>query len=248
MMKRTAVLLALGALALASLGLAPGSAQALARRHVSHLVVAELFTAQGCVSCDKASGPFADLADRPDVVALTLPVDYWDYLGWRDTFAMADFTARQKAYERHFGLRDVYTPQLVVDGATQASGDDAAAVTGLIADARHALDHGPEIKVRRDGRVAIGAGPRPRGGAEIWLMRYDPKSHDVQVKGGDNHGATVTYRHVVRQLVRLGAWTGHEAAFKTPAAESEGLKTLILVQGAHGGKIIAARVLPGAKA
>jgi hypothetical protein len=69
----------------------------------------------------------------------------------------------------------------------------------------------------------------------------------VQVKGGDNHGATVTYRHVVRQLVRLGAWTGHEAAFKTPAAESEGLKTLILVQGVHGGKIIAARVLPGSK-
>jgi len=247
-MKRTGVSLALGALALAWLGLAPGSASALARRHPGHLVVAELFTAQGCVSCDKASAPFADLAERPDVIALTLPVDYWDYLGWRDTFAMADFTARQKAYERHFGLRDVYTPQLVVDGAAQASGDDAAAVNGLIAGARHDLDHGPEIRIRPDGRIAIAAGPRPKGGAEVWLMRYDPKAHDVQVKEGDNHGATVTYRHVVRQLVRLGAWSGHEARFKAPAAETEGLRTLILVQGAHGGKIIAARVLPGAKA
>jgi len=246
-MTRTAVLLALGALALAPLGLAPGSALAKTHRHPGHLVVAELFTAQGCVSCNKASGPFADLADRPDVVAVTLPVDYWDYLGWRDTFAVADFTARQQAYERHFGLRDVYTPQLVVDGAAQASGDDAVAVTSLISDARHALDHGPVIKVRRDGRVAIGIGPHPKGGAEVWLMRYDPKSHDVQVKAGDNHGATVTYRHVVRELVRLGAWSGHETAFKTPPAEAEGLKTLILVQGAHGGKIIAARVLPGAK-
>jgi hypothetical protein len=247
MMKRTAVLLALGALALASLGLAPGSARALARRHASHLVVAELFTAQGCVSCDKASRPFADLANRPDVIALTLPVDYWDYLGWRDTFAMADFTARQKAYERHFGLSDVYTPQLVVNGAAQASGDDAAAVTDLIAKARHDLDHGPDIKVRRDGRIGVGAGPRPRGGGEVWLMRYDPKSRDVQVKDGDNRGAVVTYRHVVRQLIRLGAWNGHQAAFKAPAAEAEGLKSLILVQGAHGGKIIAARVLPAPK-
>jgi hypothetical protein len=227
------------------MGLAPEAALALARNHI---VVVELFTAQGCVSCDKASAPFADMAETPGVAALTLPVDYWDYLGWADTLAKPAFTERQKAYERHFGLRDVYTPQVVVNGAAQVSGDDGPAMAALAVKARHDLDHGPDLKIHRDGRLKVGAGQRPRGGAEVWLMRYDPKTHEVQVKAGDNHGAKVSERNVVREMLRLGPWTGRPALFKLPKAEAEGLKSLIVVQGDHGGKILAARILPAPKA
>jgi hypothetical protein len=235
-MTRAAILLTV-----AALGLGPGSALASAR---SHLVVVELFTAQGCVSCDKASAVIDDLTDRDGVVALTLPVDYWDYLGWPDTFAMARFTDRQKAYERHFGLQDVYTPQVVVDGAAQASGDDGPEVDSLVAKARRDRDHGPTILVRHGGaRVTVGAGRRPRGGAEVWLVRYDPRTHHVQVKAGDNRGATVVDRNVVRQMVRLGSWKGERAVYRLPPADQPGLASLVLVQGDHGGPILAARAL-----
>ena len=229
-------------LALVALGVGSGSAQALARRHP--VVVVELFTAQGCVSCNKATAPLADLADREGVIAMTLPVDYWDYLGWPDTLAMPEFTDRQKAYERHFDLRDVYTPQVVVDGAAQAPGDDGPAVRDLVAKAKYDLAKGPDILFRRDDRVAVGSGLRPKGGAEVWLLRYDPRSRDVEVKAGDNRGALVTERNVVRQIIRLGPWTGSPALFKIPPTDAESLSSVILVQGVHGGRIIAARERP----
>lgn len=235
------------ALALAStlvLGPARGAAKPAARRH---LVVVELFTAQGCVTCDKAAQPFADLAQAPNIAALTFPVDYWDYLGWRDTLAKAAFTERQKAYERRLGLRDVYTPQVVVDGQAQAPGDDGQAVKDLVDKARHDLVHGPALKLDRDGRLRVEGGAHLHGGAGVWLMRYDPKTIEVQVKAGDNRGATVSERNVVREMVRLGAWRGASTAFKLPRADEEGLVSLVLVQGEHGGKIIAARILPGPK-
>jgi hypothetical protein len=227
-----------------ALGLAPDVAKAATRRH---LVVVELFTAQGCVSCNKAIQPFADLAEAPNVAALTFPVDYWDYLGWRDTLAKGAFTERQKAYERRLGLRDVYTPQVVVDGQAQAPGDDGPAVKALVDKARRDRSHGPTLKLDRDGRLRVGAEARPRGGAAVWLIRYDPKTVEVQVKAGDNRGATVSERNVVRDMVRLGPWRGGAATFKLPKAEDDGLMSLVLVQGDHGGKIIAARILPSPK-
>jgi hypothetical protein len=225
-------------------GPAPGSAKVAAHRH---LVVVELFTAQGCVSCDKAAQPFADVAETPNLAALTFPVDYWDYLGWRDTLANAAFTERQKAYERRLGLRDVYTPQVVVDGQAQAPGDDGPAVKALIDKARHDRSHGPTLKLDHDGRLRVGAGARPHGGAGVWLIRYDPKTVEVQVKAGDNRGATVSERNVVHEMVRLGAWRGASTAFKIPKSEEDGLVSLVLVQADRGGKIIAARILPAPK-
>ena len=123
-------------------------------------VVVELFTAQGCSSCGKANAFVGRLADRPGVIALTWPVDYWDYLGWKDTFAKPEFTDRQRAYDKRFGLRDVYTPQVIVDGAAQASGDKTEAVEALIRAARRAPANPPQMKMRADGRVAVGSGRR----------------------------------------------------------------------------------------
>jgi len=210
-------------------------------------VVVELFTAQGCSSCVKANGLLGQIADRPGVVVLTWSVDYWDYLGWKDTFAKPEFTERQRRYERRLSLRDVYTPQVVVDGASQSPGDKPAEIDALIQQARHAVKPGPEVRFLSHGRLAVGVGRRPQGGADVWLVRYDPKPQDIEVTAGDNSGAKVPYRGVVRQISRLGAWTGKSSTFKIPSLSGPGLNTLVLVQAARGGPIIAATPEPDAE-
>jgi hypothetical protein len=230
-MRRAGLLLKICAAAAAA-----AASSASARRPV----VVELFTAQGCSSCAKANAFVARLADRPGVVALTWSVDYWDYLGWKDTFAQPEFADRQRAYDKRFGLRDVYTPQVIVDGAAQASGAQGASVEALIGEARRARLPRPAMELRADGRIAVGTGARPPGGGEVWLIRFDPRQADVAVTEGDNRGTTVPERNVVRQLARLGAWTGRPVSFKLPPASEEGLATLILVQAGHGGRVLGA--------
>ncbi len=213
-------------------------------------VVVELFTAQGCASCKQANRLIARLADRPGVIALTWSVDYWDYLGWKDTFAPPPFTARQKAYAKRLGPRDVYTPQVVVGGAAQVSGDDAAAVEAMVAAAGRPR-HGRPLKVRlTSGWISVGAATRmppgvsARARADVWLVRYDPRQQDVEVKAGDNRGASVVHRDVVRELSRLGPWSGHAESFKAPPASEPGLATVVMVQVSHGGPILAAAYAP----
>jgi hypothetical protein len=210
-------------------------------------VVVELFTAQGCSSCGAANAFVDKLADRPGVIALTWSVDYWDYLGWKDTFAKPEFADRQRVYDKRFGLNDVYTPQVVVDGEDQASGDKSAAVETLIRQARLDPVNPPDIRMRQDGRIAVGSARRPRGGAEVWLIRYDPREQEVEVRQGDNRGKTVPHRNVVRQVVLLGPWTGHPTIFKPPAASEDGLTTLVVVQGVNGGRILGVEKLDAGK-
>jgi len=201
-------------------------------------VVVELYTAQGCASCGKANAFVAGLADRPDVVALTWSVDYWDYLGWKDTFAQPEFADRQRAFDKHFGLRDVYTPQVIVDGAAQASGARPDAVERLIHDAKRAPGRQPGLRFYHGGeRVAVGAGSATRGAAEVWLVRYDPRSQEVEVKDGDNRGHTVTVRNVVRQSVKLGLWRGKAVQFTLPEGD-DAWRTVILLQAPKGGRIL----------
>jgi len=234
-MRRTALLLLLCAAAAA-----PSAGSTRARTIPRPPVVVELFTAQGCTACGGANAFVTELADRDGVVALTWPVDYWDYLGWKDTFAKPEFTERQRAYDRRLGIRDVYTPQVVVDGALQVSGAKSEAVETLIREASRAPVNPPDMLVMANGRVAVGSGRAPRGGAEVWLVRYDPRKQDIEVTGGDNRGKTVPHRNVVRELIRLGAWTGRPAIYRARAlASDDGLESLILVQ-AKGGKVIGA--------
>jgi len=210
-------------------------------------VVVELFTAQGCSSCGAANAALARLADRPGVVALTFSVDYWDYLGWKDTFARPEFTDRQRAYDERFDNRDVYTPQVVVDGDAQASGGKTAAIEDLVRQARRTRLDPPDMKFREDGRIGVGSGLRPKGGAEVWLIRYDPRAQDVEVKDGDNRGKTVPHKNVVRQLIRLGPWSGRPALYKLPAPSEEDLDSVILLQGAKGGKVLGVLEAPASE-
>jgi hypothetical protein len=202
-------------------------------------VVVELFTAQGCASCGEANQYVAKLAERPGVLALTFPVDYWDYLGWTDTFAKPEFTARQKAYVAKLSLREPYTPQVVVDGRAQAAAVRTERVDRLVSEANRAAHDPPDMAFINERRVDVGSGRPPRGGAEVWLVRYDPREQEVPVKSGDNRGQTIVHRNVVREITRLGAWRGRPTAYRIAPAEDEGLKTVVIVQGARGGRVIA---------
>ena len=203
-------------------------------------VVVELYTAQGCASCGEANAYVGKLAERPDVLALTFPVDYWDYLGWEDTFAKPAFAERQRAYVERLALREPYTPQVVVDGQTQVGGLQDDKIDRLVANAAHAARRGPDMAFIGQRRVDVGSGPVPRGGAEVWLVRYDPREQDVTVRKGDNRGQTVPHRNVVVEIKRLGAWRGQPTAYRLPQASAEGLATAVIVQGPHGGRVIAA--------
>ena len=169
-------------------------------------------------------------------------MDYWNYLGWTDTFAKPEFTERQKAYVERLDLREPYTPQVVVDGRTQVGGLQTEKVERLIAQAEKAARNPPDMAFIGARRVDVGSGPVPKGGAEVWLVRYDPHERDVVVRKGDNRGQTVVHHNVVRQIERLGAWRGRPTAYRLPASEEEGLVTAVLVQGAGGGRIIAVKV------
>ena len=202
-------------------------------------VVVELFTAQGCSSCGKANVFVGELAERPDVLVLTWPVDYWDYLGWSDTFAMPPFADRQRAYVKRLGLREVYTPQVVVNGRWQAAGGKPEQVEGLLQQAARAPQNPPDMLFMQNGKIAVGSGPVPRGGAEVWLIRYDPRELEVDVRKGDNRGETIRHRNVVRQVERLGRWRGRPTAYRLPPTEEEDLETLVVVQQTGGGRILA---------
>jgi hypothetical protein len=201
-------------------------------------VVVELFTAQGCGSCGQANANLEKLAERKGVLALTFPVDYWDYLGWSDTFAKPEFAERQKAYVAKLALREPYTPQVVIDGRKQAPGLQSDQVDKLVREAARAPRNPPDILFIGDGRVDVGGGPLPKGGAEVWLVRYDPREQDVVVRSGDNRGQTVTHKNVVREVVKLGPWRGRPRAYRLPA-KGEGLESVVLLQGAAGGRILA---------
>jgi len=207
--------------------------------------VVELFTAQGCASCLSANAIIARLNRDPAVIALTWSVDYWDYLGWRDTFAQPAFSARQKALDRRLGPANVYTPQVVINGVRQYGGDDPDAVDQGLARARRARNKGPIIRFPAAGRVEVGAARAAAAPADVWLVRYDPREQVIKVTDGDNRGTTVTLRNVVRQVVRLGVWRGERRRYPILKAPAAGLAGAVLVEEARGGPILAAaRIAP----
>ncbi len=184
----------------------------------------------------------SDYAAKKDVVALAFSVDYWDYLGWRDTFAQPGFSDRQRAYADRLHIRGVYTPEIIVDGRREAAGLDREKIDRLIKAAEQGREHGaPRLVFSHHGaKVQVGWGEPPPQGAEVWLIRYNPKVEEVMVTAGENKGKTISLRNVVHSLVRLGSWSGKRRTFVAPKSETPNLITLVLVQGAKGGPILAA--------
>jgi hypothetical protein len=173
--------------------------------------VVELFTSQGCSSCPPADRILAQLAQDPDVLAISFPVDYWDYIGWKDTLATPIYTARQKAYAAMSGKGQVYTPQVIVNGLTDVVGSDLAAIEK--AEHETAKSSGvlsaPLAVTERDGKIeiSIGAAQGSAPAAGVYLLAL-ARSRTVTVQRGENAGATLTYSNVVRAMTRIGDWTG----------------------------------------
>src|SRR5476649_1510797 len=211
------------AAALIGFSLAPGAAPAQAA-DASHPAVVELFQSQGCSPCPPANANLNVLSQRADVLALSFSVTYWDNLGWKDTFAKAQFTARQYQYAHAMHQGNVYTPQVVVNGRIEGVGADRGEMEALIGKAERSTD-GPSVAIARD-HAEIGAAPAPAQAADVWLVRYDPRTIEVPILRGENAGKTLPHRNIVREMVRLGGWSGAAQRFALPAAEP-GLGTAI---------------------
>lgn len=182
--------------------------------------VVELFTSQGCSSCPPADQIIGDLSKDPSIIALSMPIDYWDYLGWKDTLADSRFSARQRAYSRMRGDREVYTPQVVVNGSTHVIGSDRAGIESAIgkSDKGTGVMSVP-VTMSLSGKqinISVAASKEPtvsRG--EVWICSI-AKSVPIAITRGENRGQQVTYHNVVRNLLKVGDWTGRPESWTVP--------------------------------
>jgi hypothetical protein len=184
--------------------LAPGSSFS---TEISHpRAVVELFTSQGCSSCPPADRVLSDLVEREDTLALAWHVDYWDYLGWKDTFARPANTERQKAYARSLGKRSVYTPQAVVNGRADVVGSRENSLLETI-DAFAGTENGLSVPIEASVnsetiKIRVDNSPQAKG-AKLWMVYFD-KQRDVDVKRGENGGHRLRYSNIVRNMEMIG--------------------------------------------
>jgi hypothetical protein len=208
--------------------------------------VIELFTSQGCSSCPPADAYLAELAQRDDVIALTLPVDYWDYLGWQDTLATPSNTSRQRAYASTMGLKSVFTPQMIINGRVQHVGSRRMDVDKSIQDQMaHPLLATLELKVSGDEMEISISGDVIAADATVWLSQIDT-THQVPIRKGENGGKTIEYRNVVRDMSPIGMWRGGDAKFTIPLNEVRSAGRdgcVIIVQQKGTGVIMAAAMM-----
>ena len=218
---------------LGALGLVSASASADTRP-----VVVELFTSQSCSSCPPADALLGELARRGDVVALGFHISYWDGPGWKDPLSSKSSTDRQRAYSRLFGLGQVYTPQMVVDGTREMVGSDRKEVLAAVHDARR--ETVAPVTFAADRRsVSIGAGD---GRGNVLLVRF-AQNRTTRVTGGENARRTLQDANGVEMLASLGSWNGSTLSFAIePPADDEGIA--VLVQ-ALDGRMLGAAALPG---
>ena len=201
-----------------------------------HPTVIELFQSQSCSSCPPANANVNALSARPDILALSFAVTYWDGLGWKDVFAKKQFTDRQWDYARAFGNDQVWTPQVVINGRTNIVGVRRAPLDALIASTDRGVG-GPAVNFAGGAVQLAGTADKP---VDVWLVRYDPRAIEVSVKAGENGGRKLPHRNIVRELVKIGSWSGGAARFAVPAAKLPGLATAAFVQAGPGGPILAA--------
>ena len=209
--------------------------------------VIELFTSQGCSSCPAADKLLGEMSSDPSLLVMTMAVDYWDYLGWKDTLALHGHSKRQRGYAEARGDRKVYTPQVVVNGVTHVLGSDKAAIENAVAQTRSnaaPLTVPVEVAIK-DGTVSVTvqASAEPNRSAEVWLCPITNKV-PVTIERGENRGNQVTYSNVVRRWVKLGDWNGKTQTYSLPVASLAGAnvplaeidRIAILVQGGATGK------------
>jgi hypothetical protein len=231
------LLLALGAIM--AMPMFAATATTAAKAGDTHGVI-ELFTSQGCSSCPPADRIASALARQPDMVVLSMPVDYWDYLGWKDTLANPIFTKRQKAYAAARGDRNIYTPQMVVNGLVHVVGSDEAAINVAMRETQgqRGVLSVPVAIAAEGGSYKVSLGQSPGKTGEIWLL--STQSHaDVAIGRGENTGHSVSYTNVVRTMKKLGTYSGSAQALTLSADDVAGPNTdgfAVIVQSVENGQ------------
>lgn len=193
--------------------------------HAEPRAVVELFTSQGCSSCPPADKILGELAHDPSVVAVSVPVDYWDYLGWKDTLASPKNTQRQRAYAKSRGDRDIYTPQVVVNGTIHVVGNDRAAIDRAIAqsDAKGLPMSLPVTLAVKGGKLKVEVGAEKSGAVtgEVWLCGLTAEV-PVNIGRGENTGRSITYHNVARRWIKLGEFKGRAQSWNVALSEING--------------------------
>jgi hypothetical protein len=206
----------------------------------SPVVVVELYTSQGCSSCPPADEFFAELAQDPMIIPLALHVDYWDYIGWADSFADPKFTARQKAYARNVGSRTIYTPQMIIGGLDRVEGNAPSEVASLVM--KHLMGAQPvTVDVTRQGETLVirATATQPIGQTiKVQLVRYKPEA-SVDITRGENAGRTVTYHNIVTSWQVIGDWDG-AAPLQLEAEYPNGNPGVVILQAEGPAAILAA--------
>jgi len=192
--------------------------------------VVELFTSQGCSKCPPADRLLTAMAGRPDTVTLTFAINYWDYIGWKDTLAAPEFTARQRAYASGRGDLHVYTPEAIVDGEFDAVGSDRPAIEKAIAEGRSGgLALSVPVHLNEANgvlQIDIGHGDGPAG---IYVLRV-AKSRTVLISRGENSGHNATYTNVVRAIHKVGEWSGAPMSLKLMELRGDDEGYVVLLQ------------------
>ena len=207
-------------------------------------VVVELFTSQGCSACPPADESLAELAGHDDVLALSLHVDYWDYIGWEDSFALPRLTERQRAYARGRESGVVYTPQFVVNGTTRMPGDKPMKLA-MVIEEYAGMTHPAELRLDRDdqGRLEIRANlasPLDRP-ATVQLVRFTPR-RTVRITDGENAGRSIDYVNIVTQWRRIATWEGAAPLTRTVEIAGDGEAAVIIQEAGQGAVLGAARL------
>ncbi len=214
----------------------------------AQLSVVELFTSQGCSSCPPADALLGRLSARKDLVALTFPVDYWDYLGWKDTLSHPANAKRQRAYAAYRGDREVYTPQVIINGLRHVVGSRQEQIENVIATTarnRAALYVPLSIHVNMDA-ISVDIGNAPPGlkdkKATLWLVLYQNKV-EVPIRRGENHGKSITYYNVVQEMTPVAMWSGKAIRVDLPRSDLMGQGydgCALILQRGRGGPILGA--------
>ena len=189
--------------------------------------VVELFTSQGCSSCPPADRVLADLVQDPDLIVMSLPVDYWDRLGWKDTFASPAFTKRQRTYSATRGDGEVYTPQAVVNGITHVNGSSQSGIERALSSTSAALK--VPVSITPSGaNLHVSVGSAKAGGGTVLVMPV-LASRDVTIGRGENANSKVTYTNIVREITEVASWNGGALELDVPADKYKSYDSVIVL-------------------
>ena len=249
MSKKIISILALVALiAVSSFGLGPSIAPSQAKANKSDsLVVVELFTSQGCPACAMSNAVMSDLSKDDALLTLTWNVDYWDYMGWQDTFATKENTKRQEDYNKGMGKRGVYTPEIIINGERHIIGADANKVYENILEEKQKVRFGLDVSLDETQEkisLSVGEGKAPKG-TIIRLVWYSGEE-TIKVGMGRNKGKDLKFTNVVFGSKIIGDWDGDPKSLSIDLAEirASGADCIaVLVQNGDPGPILGAAKL-----